>query len=417
MFVWHPSDPPPSIEQHSKAKLTVLRSYLQAYFDRLGNNPSRDEFRLDLIDGFAGGGTFLDNGEILSGTPLIMLEESQAAQYRLNQNRTKPLRFDCKFHFVDINPDHTAHLRKVLDDRGYQVNGEEIVVHTSAFKDVADDIIADILRRQPRAGRSIFLLDQTGFGQVDLALVSSILAKLPAAEVIMTFAADALINFLAESPAMVRAVAPLQVTEPQIHDWIGLNNGDGGRALIQRVMRNHIRSITHADYDTPFFIRPKDSRRALWFLHLSRHPIARDVMIQCHWNNFNTFEHYGSGDFDMLGWDALIMNAGTMPLFNFGELDAEQLTQQLLASMPARLYALAAEGPITVETMRHRLANETAARFADLDMTVLTLNQEREFDIVNSDGRPRSRNLTRLEPTDRIAIPQTRLLPGFSRLE
>ena len=88
-------------------------------------------------------------------------------------------------------------------------------------------------------------------------------------------------------------------------------------------------------------------------------------MIQCHWNSFNTFEHYGSGDFDMLGWDAL--NTGTLPLFHFEELEAEQMKNQLLDSMPAELYALSAENPITVDTMRHMLANKTAARFSDLD--------------------------------------------------
>ena len=416
MFVWHPSDPPPTIEQHSKAKLTVLRSYLHDYFDRLGTIPSRDEFRLDLIDGFAGGGTFLDRGEILSGTPLIMLEETRAAQDRLNQNRTKLLRFDCKFHFVDINPNHTAHLRRVLDERGYQVDGEEIVVHTGAFEDVADSIIADISHRQPRAGRSIFLLDQTGFSQVELALVSRILGRLPTAEVIMTFAADILTNFPAERPEIVRAVSPLGWTDSDIRDFIQLRNGDGGRALVQRALRDRIRNATGATYDTPFFIRPHQSRRALWFLHLSRHPTARDVMIQCHWKNFNTFEHYGSGNFGMLGWDALSNYAEALPLFNFGDLDAEQLRQQLLASMPTELYALASDTPITVETMRNMLANSTAARFSDLDKPVLELAREREFDILNSNGRLRSRKLTRLEPTDRIAIPLTRLFPGFSRL-
>ena len=28
-------------------------------------------------------------------------------------------------------------------------------------------------------------------------------------------------------------------------------------------------------------------------------------MIQRHWENLNTFEHFGRGDFGMLGWDAL----------------------------------------------------------------------------------------------------------------
>ena len=57
-FRWRPGDPPPAIEEHSKAKLTVLRRYLQAYFERLSVNPSREEFKLDLVDGFSGGGTF-----------------------------------------------------------------------------------------------------------------------------------------------------------------------------------------------------------------------------------------------------------------------------------------------------------------------------------------------------------------------
>ena len=100
----------------------------------------------------------------------------------------------------------------------------------------------------------------------------------------------------------MKAVGPLGLTEHKLSDLIDLRDGDGGRALVQRVMRGHIRDMTGATYDTPFYIKPRQSRRALWFLHLSRHPKARDVMIQCHWNSFNAFEHYGTGDFNMLGW-------------------------------------------------------------------------------------------------------------------
>ena len=413
-FVWHPNSPPPEVEEHSKAKLNVLRRYLCAYFDKMGLNPARDELKLDLVDGFAGGGIFQDGGNTTSGTPLIMLEECRNAQERLNQNRTKPLHFDCQYHFVDVNPDHTHHLRQAMADRGYGVDGDEIVIHDSRFEDVADKIIAAILHRQPRAGRAIFLLDQTGFSQVELDLVNRIFTKLPRAEVILTFAADALINHLSERPQFIQAVASLELTESQIHDLIEFRDGDGGRALAQRVLREHFHATTGATYDTPFFIRPKQSRRALWFLHLSRHPTARDVMIQCHWNSFNTFEHYGSGGFDMMGWDAL--NTGTLPLFRFEELDGNQLRNQLLDDMPAELHALATENPVTVDVMHHALANKTAARFSDLDGVVLELAQAREFDIINPDGKPRSRKLTRLGATDRIAVPPMRLFPGWPRM-
>ena len=414
-FEWHPDEPPPKIEAHSRAKLTVLRSYLHAYFDRLNVNPNREEFKLDLVDGFAGGGAFRDSDGIVSGTPLIMLEESDAAKERLNLNRTKPLRFDCKFYFVDVEAAHTDHLCKVLTERGYgyRMDDGEVVVRNGSFQGEIDGILKEIRQRQPRAGRAIFLLDQTGFSQVDLALVSRIFRELSAAEVILTFATDALINHLAETPQLIKATAPIRLTKSQIRDLIQYRGGDGGRALVQRTLRNHIRTGAGATYDTPFFIRPKKSRRALWFLHLSRHPTARDVMIQRHWDHRNTFEHYGPGDFGMLGWEAL--EDRTFPLFRFGEIDAEKMRDQLLESMPDQLACLASDQPVTVDAVRHALANETAARFSDLDKVILDLFREKEFEILNPDGKVRSRNLRQLQPTDRIALPSTLLLPGLSR--
>ena len=71
-FRWRINEPPPLIEEHSKAKLSVLRSYLRSYFDRLGANLARDEFKLDFVDGFAGGGTFRDGDRTVPGTPLII---------------------------------------------------------------------------------------------------------------------------------------------------------------------------------------------------------------------------------------------------------------------------------------------------------------------------------------------------------
>ena len=116
----------------------------------------------------------------------------------------------------------------------------------------------------------------------------------------------------------------------------------------------------------------------------------------------------------MLGWDAL--HTGDIPLFNFTDLDAERMRQQLLHSMPLELHALAAEEPITMDAVRHTLANKTAARFSDLDKIVLDLAQAREFNILAPNGNVRSRTLTRLHPTDRIAIPAQRPFPGLSRL-
>ena len=413
-FVWVPGSPPPLIEEHSLAKLAVLRSYVSDYIDRLCNGSPRDIFKLDLVDGFSGGGCFLQDGKEISGTPLIMLEEAEAAHVRLNERRVKPLKFDLKFHFGDVALDHAMYLSKLLEERQFDIPEHEVRVYNKAFEDAVLEIIADIKRRQPRAGRALFLLDQKGFSQVELGLIRRIFDELANAEVILTFAADALVNHLAERPQLYTAVKPIGLSDSDVLDLIDLKNGAGGRAVAQRVLRDHLRVGTGATYDTPFFIRPRQSRRALWFVHLSRHPVARDVMIQCHWNNFNTFEHYGSGALDMMGWDPL--GSGLLPLFGFGQFDADLLHQQLLDSIPTEISSFGLTLPVPVGDFRVAVANHTAARFSDLDRALSVLASGGEFDILSRDGRLRQRGLTRLNPSDLISVPSRPMFPGWPRI-
>ena len=293
-FRWRVNEPPPQIQPHSKAKLSVLRGYLKAYFDRLGGTVHRrDEFKLDLIDGFCGGGVYRDGDKLLAGSPLIMLEESRDAKQRLAQGRTKPLAFDFKHYFVDREQAHLDYLNQELVNRRH-LPGNDISMQVGEFENLAPAIIKSIRRRQPRAGRSIFLLDQCGYVDVSFPLIRRILSELPAAEVILTIAIDMLFNIMNTMPRFLRSVAPLDLGEEQIKAWLK-ERSNRGRAVVQRAFRRHVLDATGADFVTPFFIKPADSRRALWFVHLSRHPTARDVMIQRHWAERSTFEHYGPG--------------------------------------------------------------------------------------------------------------------------
>ena len=414
-FVWVPGSPPPSIEEHSLAKLGVLRSYVSDYIDRLCDGSRRDVFKLDLVDGFSGGGLFLEGGVEISGTPLIMLEEAQAAYTRLNGKRVKPLHFDLKFHFVDIAPDHTRYLRRVLSEREFHIPKHEVKIYDGAFEDVVGAIISDIKRRQPRAGRALFLLDQKGFSQVGLDLVRRIFNELAHAEVILTFAAETLLNYMVERPELYAAVRPIGLSETDVRNLVDLKQGAGGRAVAQRTLRDHLRLRTGATYDTPFFIRPRQSQRALWFVHLSRHPVARDVMVQCHWNNFNTFEHYGSGGLDMMGWDPL--RSGLLPLFGFSQYDAGLLHQQLLDTIPEELSLLDFSSPLSVGDFRAAVANRTAARFSDLDKALSALASAGECDILTRNGKVRQKSLIRLDSSDLIALPSRPMFPGWSRLD
>jgi len=409
-FEWAPGEQPPILEPHSEAKLRVLRAYLHAYCDTLNLRFQRDEFRLDLVDGFCGGGTYREiDGSIVSGSPLIMLEEMQAADQRLNQNRRKALSVDYQCYFVDKERPHIEHLRDVLSERGYGSEDDRILVREGRFEAECGAIIESILRRQPRAGRAIFLLDQTGYSQVDLDLIRGIFRQLPAAEVILTYAADALINFLAGRPEVLVRLEGLGLDRAQALDLIE-HKQRGQHALIQRTLKDLILSATGATYYTPFFIRPVVSRRALWFVHLSKHPTARDVMLQLHWELSNTFEHYGNGGLGMLGWDAM-KDLDALDLFNFTAEDEEAVRLDLMESLPRELDAAVSKEPVPVGAVYRQVANQTAATRSQLDKVILQLFREREYDIRDKNNRRRTRRILRLQPTDHILLPDNLTLP------
>ena len=405
-FEWMLGEAPPPIESHTSAKLKVLRSYLRAYFAKLTTDPRRQEFKLALIDGFSGGGVYQDGSEIISGSPLIMLEETEAAETRVNSSRRNPLRFNFKFYFSDIAKPHIDYLKKSLSERGYRVDGSKINIWNESFDKVIERIIAQIKTQQPQSGRAIFLLDQKGFSQVKLSMIAEIFKQLRNAEVILTLAAETFANIIVPDDPGVKAATALNFSREELKTLVQTRERD--RALAQRMLREHLWCQIPTAFFTPFFIRPRVSRRALWFLHFSQHATARDVMIQCHWDITNTFEHYGPGGFEMLGWEAL--KSEILPIFRFEDDSAVKMRGQLLEKMPSKLYDLLNRLPIlTVQDMHCRFANETPAKFSDLDKVAINLAAEHSvIQIANVEGKiiqPRKQ----LRVSDRLVLPPQRM--------
>lgn len=418
-FKWGLGEEPPLIEEHSKAKLEVLRSYLREYFDRLNANPARDRFKLDFVDGFCGGGTFRDSTKTISGTPLIMLEESKDAAKRLNKGRRKELDFDCRFYFVDKKKAHTDTLKKILRDREYNLDDEKIYIRTGAFEAEADSIINEIKNHQPRSGRAIFLLDQTGYSHINLSIVKNILRQLPAVEIILTFAVDAMLNFLAKNRPLIKAYDALGLSDAKVLELLEEKDKPHGRAAAQRILLQHLKNMTNAPFYTPFFIRPEESHRTLWFIHLSKHPTARNVMIERHWEHHNRFEHCGYGNIGMMGFDAVydaVLKSKPLSLLNFSQHERNIVKEKNMESLARELQSSAYEVPITIDALLHRLVNETAATHSDLKESIIRLRREKEIQILDSDGNPIQRR-TRLHLTDRIALHGNLSLPipGLSR--
>ncbi len=142
-----------SIQQHSIAKHRILESYLAAYFQTLVGGQPRDEFKLTLVDGFAGGGLYFheDTRQPVLGSPFIFLKAEREAEFLMNKGRTKPVRLDISHFFVEAKRDAFLHLDHMLRQEGYGDRlGKSIQMRHAKFEDEAASIIEFIKKKSPR---------------------------------------------------------------------------------------------------------------------------------------------------------------------------------------------------------------------------------------------------------------------------
>ncbi|WP_367432465.1 three-Cys-motif partner protein TcmP [Snodgrassella alvi] len=406
----------PELDEHSKAKLKILESYLILYFKTLSINPRMDNIKVTIVDGFAGGGLYQDakTKEEIKGSPLVCLDSVKLADYEINHERTKRINLDVDFIFNDKEKTHIDSLKNILKIKNYLPN-KKIHFLESEFASRLDNIIDFIKNKNPKNGRSIFILDQCGYANVPFQAINKIFNKLPTAEIILTFAVDAILNY-----------ASANGTTAQILNNIGINNssdllaeGLQKRRLSKKNWRfetqfglyKNMRESCVAKYFTPFFIRNKTGHGYYWLIHMSQHPKARDVMMNVHWENHNYFIHYGGAGlnmFDMLGYDPDIDVEATNQLgFEFDNKAEEKSINELVEDLPNLIYQN--KNGITFEQLFTNTCNTTPAT-SQIYRRSLNLNlQNKEILIVSKDGKTYRRSANSISDSD-IILPAKQMI-------
>lgn len=411
-------DGPDLIQQHSVAKHRILQAYLAAYFKTLVSSPTQEEMRLTLVDGFAGGGLYVhsDTKETVKGSPFIFLEATREAEYLINKDRRKKVHLQVDYHFVEPDKHAHQHLDKVLREAGYgDLIGNGIFLHHAKFQDEADSIIEFIKKKSPRNGRSIFSLDQYGYKDVPTNLIRKIFARLPSAEVILTFGVDSFINFASDGKLTQRLLDGIgvpDVFQGRSIDEIKESERDW-RLFIQSTLYRSLVENCGARHYTPFFIRNRNGHGDYWLIHLSQHHRARDVMTEVHWANNNYFIHYGGAGLDMfhmVGYDPVhdAAHLGQSPLgFEFDDVARRSSIAALNEHIPRRVYAN--DEGISFGELFATTCNSTPASAQIYRESIGRLLDEKAVQIVSADGALR-RSAAQIKPSDQIVQPQQRTL-------
>jgi three-Cys-motif partner protein len=414
-YRWTSNGPLPTIKPHSIAKHNVIHAYLVDYIQTLVSSPHQEELRLTLVDGFAGGGLYKHEitKEIVFGSPFRLLNAVKEAEAVINQHRQNPLRMNVDYFFVDAESDACSFLNKTLQDQGYSGRiGADIKVLNGRFELEATRIRDFIRTKNPRNGRSIFLLDQYGYKDVPTPLIRLILKELPAAEVILTFNVDSFINFASDTPLTTNLLQQIGIPDVlrgrSIED-IKKNEKDF-RVYIQSCLYRELVEACGARFYTPFFIRT-EGHGDYWLVHLSQHPRARDVMARVHWANNNNFIHYGGAGIEMfqaLGYspkqDDSITGQSKLG-FCFDDPAAQASVTTLMEQLPDIIYAN--QGGISFGEIFAMTCNSSPADSAKYKEALSQLVQQKDIDIVSPDGKRRLKASTITDKDQLIPSRQT----------
>ncbi|KVP97369.1 hypothetical protein WJ97_10120 [Burkholderia ubonensis] len=412
-YDWVLGGAPPLIKRHSEVKHSLLRSYLVDYFLTLVSSPAQDKIKLTIVDGFSGGGCYINSaGARVPGSPIVILNAMREAQAKVMdlQQRRKEIQFDVELICIDESKDAIAYLRRELDEQGYgqALHSGAIALICGTFAKLAQRVVQRAGARSPRSGRAIFVLDQYGYKAVPQSALALIFSELPSAEVILTFNVDSLINYL--SPKTLAAFERRTGFAGAItaEDLDRSMRGPGWRHHIQSSLYANITTSSGAEFFTPFFIRPERGHGDFWLLHLSRHWKARDVMANAHWRHHNHFGHYGPPGLDMFhtGYAAVInQESSPQSAFQFDDIARVASSDAMLAQIPRKL----ASQPDGVPFGEFFLSNinTTPATMKMIEESVLELVRAKEVQVINNSGSIRKVRSS-LKPDHIIRIPPQR---------
>nr|VFK53661.1 MAG: three-Cys-motif partner protein [Candidatus Kentron sp. TUN]VFK55249.1 MAG: three-Cys-motif partner protein [Candidatus Kentron sp. TUN] len=375
------------------------------YIEVLNSNPHIPEFPLTIVDGFAGGGVYTDprDNSLYEGSPLKLIRAAEAGIAAVNIKRHKSLTLQAEYFFIEKKKSNHEYLKQYLSEQGFASRfGKDIFLLDGEFTAWLDKIIRHIMGTvRGRNRRCLFFLDQYGYKDVPFRDIRAIFSKLTNAEIILTFASDALINYLSEDPRNLKLLQQMELgKELNIKELLeNKKDNKDWRRLIQLQLHNAIRQQNETGYYTPFFIVSKKSHRTFWLVHLSNHPKARDVMTQLHWDEKNDFSHYGGPGLWMFGYDPKrderIIRMGDLfreTEFSFDETAERKTRESIIEELPRFIHRYS-DG-IPVQDLYRRVANTTPATFEHIKEIAKILLQAKELEVQGPKGKHRLKRIT-----------------------
>ena len=388
------------LEPHSQKKHTILHDYFRKYLLTRCQSPHPKEFRLAVVDAFAGGGAY-DCGAV--GSPVIFIEVLRDTLVEINQHRAaegfNSLKFRCLLIFNDAYADAYQQLQEVCAPYlgAIRENHPHLEIETVFLNEKFEAALGKIFAHIKSSGHGniLFNLDQYGHSQVSVKTIQQLMATSESVEIFLTFAIEAFCAYLSADEEKNRV--SLNGFDALENLKKALENGDliNKPEWLARTEKSVFETWRNcAAFVSPFSIHNPEGWR-YWFMHFANKSRARQVYNDVLHDNSSHQAHFGRAGLNMLAFDPS-RETGTLSLFDTDSRANER--PQLFVDIPQLLEK---HGNImTVEAFYAASYNSTAAHSEDINAMAI---ENPDIWVLTDNGRRRRKPNT-IKPTDRIQL-------------
>ncbi|MCP5499277.1 MAG: three-Cys-motif partner protein TcmP [Leptospiraceae bacterium] len=384
------------LKEHSKAKLDILRDYIQDYLEIIiGHSTGGSETTFYFIDGFAGGGQY-DGGEL--GSPFVFLQAIKETEFKLNQNRNKKIKIKYKLFCIEKDKNHFDALNFTFESSEYKSELQKnVFLCKGTFTNNIPSIIQIIKKNHPRGGGNTFLfLDQCGYAKVPVDILKGISVDLNnKVEFLINFNVYSFITYMEDGKLTNKRIENLGLenyVDPKVITHNKMNEGKFWRHNVEKIIGNALKSAIGLDYFSPFYIfTTKHNQQGYWLIHIACHERARSAMMDVYWKYGTNMRHFGSNGLNIFERRYSDNESNYIEGLDFVETNKIDTIEKIKEDLIHNKFAKGVFKPRSVQDLYSEICNNTIANREILGKALQGLYEERFIEITGkSGGRKRS---------------------------
>ncbi|WP_386175281.1 three-Cys-motif partner protein TcmP [Sulfitobacter sp. R86518] len=297
----------PKLDLHTARKHKVVREYFAEYLRVRCGLPQQERFRVAVVDGFAGGGRYLDGG---AGSPIIFIEELIKASNKLNIDRAvsgmKPIELECLLILNDAQPDVVTVLEEAVAATitNLRETAPKLTLRVEFRCKKFEELYPEVeeILRIVKFKNVLFNLDQCGTRHIEIDTLKRIMRLNGSVEIFYTFMIDSLLAYLKRTnPAgLVKQLGSYGVEPAQVSTLDGFMNCETWLGRAEMLVYNVFKDV--AQFHSPFSINNPEGWR-YWLVHFSKNYRARQVYNQVLHDNASSQAHFGRSGLNMMSYN------------------------------------------------------------------------------------------------------------------